>query len=76
MLNTDVRIQEFYQKVINDLSPNEQIRLASLILNNLAQQNIVMIDESDTWTEEDQNDLVAFSLQYSDELLGENEEIV
>ncbi len=73
MLKIDKKIQEYYARLHADLSVNEQICLASLILNNLAQKNLTMIDESDTWTEEDQNDLVAFALQNSSELLTEDE---
>ncbi|MGK7930222.1 MAG: hypothetical protein AB4041_02155 [Microcystaceae cyanobacterium] len=74
MLKIDKKIQEYYDRLNADLSVNEQISLASLILNNLAQKNITMIDESDTWTEEDKNDLVAFALQNSSEVLTEDEE--
>jgi hypothetical protein len=55
--------QEIYSQVVRNLPPTERLRLANLILNELVQQNISIIDERDTWTEEDQLDLVAFSLQ-------------
>ena len=76
MLKTEAEMQEFYQKIVNDLSAHEQLYLASLILNNLAEKKVMVIDESDTWTEEDQNDLAAFSLQYSNEVAGDSEELV
>jgi hypothetical protein len=43
--------QEIYNPVIRNLSPNERLRLANLILKDLVQNNLSMIDESDTWTE-------------------------
>ncbi|AFY46732.1 hypothetical protein Nos7524_0828 [Nostoc sp. PCC 7524] len=55
--------QEIYNQVIRDLPPNERLRLANLILNDLVQNNLAIIDESDTWTEQDQIDLTLFSLQ-------------
>lgn len=55
--------QEIYSQVVRNLPPTERLRLANLILNELVQQNLSIIDESDTWTEEDQLDLVTFSLQ-------------
>lgn len=55
--------QEIYSQVVRNLPPTERLRLANLILNELVQQNISIIDERHTWTEEDQLDLVAFSLQ-------------
>ncbi|MBD2490497.1 hypothetical protein [Aulosira sp. FACHB-615] len=55
--------QEIYSQIVRNLPPTERLRLANLILNELVQQNLSIIDESDTWTEEDQRDLVAFCLQ-------------
>jgi hypothetical protein len=57
--------QEIYSQVVCNLSPTEQLRLATLILNELVQQNLSIIDQSDTWTEQDQHDLASFSLQYA-----------
>ncbi|MDJ0729132.1 MAG: hypothetical protein QNJ33_03985 [Crocosphaera sp.] len=76
MLKTEAEIQKVYEKIINDLSPHEQLYLASLILNNLAEKKVMVIDESETWTQEDQNDLVALSLQYSNEVGEDSEELV
>jgi len=45
--------QEVYNQVVCHLSSGERLRLATIILN------------SDTWTEEDQIDLVNFSLNYA-----------
>jgi hypothetical protein len=73
MLNT---AQEIYIKVIRTLPPSERLRLATLILNDLVQQDSSVIDISDTWTEEDQLDITNFSLQYAATLFPESEEIV
>lgn len=56
-------IQEMYIQVVRTLSPAEQLQLATLILNELVEQNAV-VDRSDTWTDQDQLDLTAFSLQH------------
>ncbi len=76
MLETTAEVQKIYRKIINELSSDEQLYLASLILNNLAEKKVIVIDESDTWTQEDQNDLAAFSWQYSSEVVGDSEELV
>ena len=68
--------QEVYTQVVRALSPTERLRLANLILNELVQQNVSIVDESDTWTEQDQLDLTTLSLQYAATLLPEDEEIV
>ncbi|WP_013320625.1 hypothetical protein [Gloeothece verrucosa] len=69
-------IQEIYSEIIRNLSPAEQLRLATLILNDLVQKNITVIDESDTWTQQDQVDLSVFSMQYVTTLFPDEEEVI
>ena len=68
-------VQEIYTQVISNLLPTERLQLATLILNGLVKQDVTVIDDSDTWTEQDQLDLAAFSLQYAATALLEDEEI-
>jgi len=68
------KAQEIYSQVVCNLSPTEQLHLATLILNELVQQNLSIIDQSDTWTEQDQVDLASFSLQYAVSIFPESEE--
>jgi len=68
-------VQEIYTQVISNLPPTERLQLATLILNGLVKQNVAVIDDSDTWTEQDQLDLAAFSMQYAATALFEDEEI-
>jgi hypothetical protein len=58
-------VQEIYNRVVCNLSPTERLRLATLILNDLAQQNLSIVDQKDTWTQQDQLDVTTFSLQYA-----------
>ena len=58
-------IQEIYTQVICTLSPAERLRLATLILTDLVQHDASGVDQSDTWTEQDQLDLDTFSLRAS-----------
>ncbi|MFM6325778.1 MAG: hypothetical protein ACKPGT_23135 [Microcystis sp.] len=58
--------QEVYNQVVCHLSSGERLRLATIILNELVgQQQQPSLDQSDTWTEEDQIDLANFSLNYA-----------
>jgi hypothetical protein len=68
--------QEIYSQVVRSLSPTERLRLANLILNDLVRQNVSVVDESDTWTEQDKTDLANFSLQYAATLFPDDEEII
>ncbi len=66
--------QEIYSQIVDILPLNERLRLATLILNDLTNKNISLVDYSDTWTEEDQIDLVNYSLRNAYDTL-ESEEI-
>lgn len=55
--------QEIYTQTVRNLPPTERLKLATLILNELVDQPSSAIEESATWTEQDQNDLLNFSLQ-------------
>ncbi|MDM3847955.1 MAG: hypothetical protein PT116_23740 [Aphanizomenon gracile PMC638.10] len=54
-------------KQIKQLPETEQDIIARLILNalenNLVEESLSIIDESDTWTEEDQLEITSLSLQ-------------
>ena len=67
--------QEIYNEIIQSLSPNEQLRLATLIMNELVQQNLPVIDQKDYWTEQDQADVVNFSLAYAASIFPEEEAV-
>ncbi|MCL1470656.1 hypothetical protein [Argonema antarcticum] len=68
-------VQEVYDRVVCTLSPTQRLRLATLILNDLVQQNLSVVDRSDTWTEQDRLDVTTFSLQYAANIFPENEEV-
>jgi hypothetical protein len=63
--------QEIYTKTVRNLPSTERLRLATLILNELVEQPSSEIEESETWTEQDQNDLLNFSLQYTTTALSD-----
>jgi len=68
--------QDVFTETVRALPPTERLRLASLILNDLAQTNLAIVEVADTWNEEDQNDLTAFSLRYAAAVYREDEELV
>lgn len=43
--------------------------------NELVQQNLPVVDQSDTWTQQDRLDITTFSLQYAATLFPDSEEI-
>lgn len=68
-------IQDVYAYIIRIFPPTALLQLAALILNGLTQQNQAVLDDSDTWTEQDQLDLAAFSFQHFNTDSSSNEEI-
>jgi hypothetical protein len=76
MPNTDQTVQEIYHNIVGNLSVSDRLRLAALILNDLTQQNVAVIDASNSWTEQDQLELTSFSLQYANSLFPGEEEMV
>ena len=67
--------QEIDTQILSELSPNERLRLATLILNDFVGQPLSVINQSDTWKEQDQSDLLAFSIQYAVTSLYETEDV-
>jgi hypothetical protein len=76
MPQTDKTIQEIYQNIVATLPLSDRLRLAALILNDLIQQNVAVIDASNTWTKQDQLELTSFSLQHANNLFPDEEEMV
>lgn len=68
--------QEVFTETVRALPPSERLRLAALILQELAQSEVAVVDRSDTWSEQDQSDLTTVSLQYAVALYPEEEELV
>ena len=68
--------QQVFTETIRALPPSERLRLAALILQELAQSDVAVVDRSDTWSEQDQRDLTAVSLKYLAELYPEEQELV
>lgn len=68
--------REVYIQIVRTLSPTEQLRLATLILNELVAQDSSIIDRSDRWSDRDQTDLANFSLQYAAALFLEDEDAI
>jgi len=56
--------KEFYAKSVQNLSPKERLRLAAMILNDLASSSDV--DSSDSWSDQDLQDLTTFTLSHSE----------
>jgi len=71
-----ITAQEVFTETVRTLPPTERLRLAALILQDLAQTNMAVVDTSSAWSEQDQSDLTAFSLQCAAKLYPEEDELV
>ena len=57
--------QEIYDSSVKNLPPFERLRLAALILQELAQANTISVERRDDWSDEDVRDLLAYSASYA-----------
>ena len=48
--------QEIFVETVQSLPPDEQFRLATLILQELSRSGIMDVDQRDTWSEQDQKE--------------------
>ena len=71
-----ITAQEVFTETVRALPPTERLRLAALILQDLAQADVAVVDMSNAWSEQDQSDLTAFSLQHAAKLYPEEDELV
>ena len=71
-----ITAQEVFTETVRSLPPTERLRLAALILQDLAQADMAVVDVSSVWSEQDQRDFTAFSLQYAANLYPEEDELV
>jgi hypothetical protein len=67
--------QEVFAEAVRSLAPAERLRLAALLLDDLAQSHVSVVDASDTWTPEDQADLMAYSLRHAATLYPEEQDL-
>jgi hypothetical protein len=71
-----ITAQEVFVETVRALPPTERLRLAALILQDLAQADMAVVDTGSVWSAQDQHDLTTFSLQYAAELYPEEDELV
>ena len=71
-----ITAQEVFTETVRALPPTERLRLAALILQDLAQADMAVVDISSVWSEQDQRDLTGFSLQHAAKLYPEEDELV
>jgi hypothetical protein len=61
----ELSAKDLYLKKVRLLSPKERLRLAVMILNDLMADDD-QIEFSDSWTEQDLQDLTTFALSHSE----------
>jgi hypothetical protein len=71
-----VTAQEVFTETVRSLPPTERLRLAALILQDLAQTDMAVVDANSIWSDQDQRDVTTFSLQHAATLYPEEEELV
>jgi hypothetical protein len=59
--------QEVFMHDVRDLPLTERLRLASLILQEVTQSGVAIVEQSDNWSEQDKQDVAAFSLEHANQ---------
>lgn len=67
--------QEIYTTTVRILPPEERLRLAALILNELTQANTSAAEASLTWSDDDMHDLLVFSMRHAEASYPEEEDL-
>ena len=68
--------QDVFAETVRMLPPVERLRLAALILDNLTQTPTAIVDASSIWSEQDEIDVVTYSLQNAAIVYPEEEDLV
>lgn len=68
--------QELYASAVRDMSAEERLRLAALILNDLTHPKEQALDFEDEWTEEDLREMTQYVLKRAEILYPCEEELV
>ena len=68
--------QEIYTRDVRDLPSSERLRLAAIILQELTHSGAAIVEQSENWSDQDQQDLTAFSLKHAGQIYPEEEDLV
>jgi hypothetical protein len=71
-----ITAQEVFAETAQTLPPTERLRLAALILQDLARADVAVVDSSDIWNEQDQSDVTVAALRYAAKFYPEEDELV
>lgn len=69
-------VQDIYVSTIRSLPPDERLRLAALILNDLTQPSAQAIDFEDEWTDEDLRDATVYFMKRAEEMYPYADDLV
>ena len=72
----ELTAEEVFTETVQILPLSERLRLAALILQELARPEVAVVDRSDTWSDQDQADITAVSLRHAAEIYREEEDLV
>ncbi len=68
--------QEVFACDVHDLPLAERLRLALLILQEVTQSGVTIVEQSERWSEQETQDIAAFSLQHASRIYPEAEDLV
>ena len=67
--------QEVFARDVRSLPLGERLRLASLILQELADSGYAIVQRGDSWSEQDHEEVTAFSLEHASRVYPEDDDL-
>jgi hypothetical protein len=68
--------QEIFTRDVRDLPLSERLLLAAIILQDVTHSGATVVEQRESWSGQDQQDLTAFSLNYASQIYPEQEDRV
>ncbi len=63
--------QEIFTREVRNLPLSERLRLAAIILQDFTQSGVTVVEQGEGWSDQDQQDLTAFSFQHVSQIYPE-----
>ncbi len=68
--------QEIFTRDVGDLPLSERLSLAAIILQDLTHSGVTVVEQRESWSDQDQQDLTALSRNYASQIYPEQEDLV
>jgi hypothetical protein len=75
-ISMSLTAEEIFARDVCGLPLSERLHLAAIILQDLTNSGVTVVEQRESWSDQDQHDLLAFSLQHASQIYPEEEDLV